>query len=536
MKNLNLLALNALCLVALSSCGISSGTSSSSTSELSADSSSTSIESQIESSSEESSSSIVNKGYTVYESSGDRLGINRSANVFFGEPCLDTIGTKKLLIIPFATKDANAFTNSELSIIEKAYNGSPSDTGWESLASYYEASSYGKLHLEATVASPFTSTMTTDQMANKYDGGTWSLEDYLSEVVESYADEIDLTQFDLDKDGFIDGVQFVYKNNGDSSADGDSDLWWNSTYSSYGEGNVSSPAMGVYFWSMLSLIKTGFYTPNIDTHTLVHESGHMMGLDDYYSYKDTTDGGPAGCVDMMDWNVGDHNASSKLLLGWVNPFVPDGSEDEFVITLNDFESSGDCLMLVNPDSWNGTMYDEYFMAEYYTPTGLNEKDALEGYEEWAGYGNDDGHIYNTSGIKLFHVDNRLGGLNWSKRKEDYVLKDFVDSFDESGYDVISIVGSNSSEYTYSGYNRLEIIPASGTNYFKENKNYSSHYGENKVLFGLNSECGGDTFNASIARSVLENGTKMNDGSSIPYSFTVTSQEETSITLKVVKLS
>jgi len=75
------------------------------------------------------------------------------------------------------------------------------------------------------------------------------------------------------------------------------------------------------------MISNGYYSPNIDAHMLVHETGHMLGLEDYYSYSGLEN--PCGGVDMMDLNVGDHDAYSKMVLGWVNPYVVDGSHQTF---------------------------------------------------------------------------------------------------------------------------------------------------------------------------------------------------------------
>ena len=50
-----------------------------------------------------------------------------------------------------------------------------------------------------------------------------------------------------------------------------------------------------------------FYNYNkLDTHTFVHESGHLLGLNDYYCYDTENTWDPAGVLDMQSYNVGDH--------------------------------------------------------------------------------------------------------------------------------------------------------------------------------------------------------------------------------------
>ena len=46
---------------------------------------------------------------------------------------------------------------------------------------------------------------------------------------------------------------------------------------------------------------------------------------------------------MMDCIVGDHNAYSKLMLGWVSPTVVSGKTT--TITLDSFATSGDCVVI-----------------------------------------------------------------------------------------------------------------------------------------------------------------------------------------------
>ncbi|MBR2958465.1 MAG: hypothetical protein IKC19_02385, partial [Bacteroidales bacterium] len=63
---------------------------------------------------------------------------------------LPSIGNSKALVIPVSFIDYKAPIMMK-SDLEKAFFGSSSDTGWESLSSYYYKSSYGKLNITGTV-------------------------------------------------------------------------------------------------------------------------------------------------------------------------------------------------------------------------------------------------------------------------------------------------------------------------------------------------------------------------------------------------
>ena len=469
------------------------------------------------------------KGYAKFSTEDIRLANYPSHNVFQDDSVLDSIGDQKLLVIPVYTTDGGNFTQAELNMIETAYNGESDETGWRSLRTFYEESSYGKLSMRATLVSPYALGKTTSAFAKQYTNwDEFEFGSYLNTIVQSYASAVDLKQFDQNNDGYIDGVEFVYKNNG-TEWDGYSkttEVWWAFTNLTYKSANKTNPVAGAFFWSPYDMIETNYYTPNIDVHTLVHETGHLLGADDYYSYEAETDGFPAGMVDMMDCNVGDHNAFTKSIYGWVDPYAPDGSKDQFEITLNSFQSSGDCLILVDPSKWNGTVYDEYFMLSYYTPDGLYEED-VSGYPEYSGSDMNNGKIYQKAGLQMFHVDARVGTYNQRSGKVTFA----TDPLDEDA----CMLASNTSSYSKSGYTLIEAISADGVNHFKGSRASSRYFGSQKVLFGTSAYgCGSSEFTANTAKNILKNSTKMNNGNAIPWSFSVTEQTDSTITLSVTK--
>ena len=120
----------------------------------------------------------------------------------------------------------------------------------------------------------------------------------------------------------------------------------------------------------------------------------MLGLDDYYCYDDENSWNCAGELDMQSYNVGDHNAYSKIALGWNDPYVVTNSCQINLKTSSKYPEA----ILIN-DNWNGSSFDEYILIEYYTPTGLNEIDAKHSYSKT--------QMYNYNGLRIYHVDARL---------------------------------------------------------------------------------------------------------------------------------
>ncbi len=300
---------------------------------------------------------------------------------------LPSIGEPKVLVIPVEFTDYPA-TDTMQKDLEIAFFGTSMQTGWESLYSYYYKSSYGKLSITGTVTEPFnTGKASIDYKSDDFDY------EILKAALEYYDTQINYDEYDTDKDGYIDSIYLIYTKEYDLTGKTN---WWAYTYQYFTETNEYYDNVEADFYSIMSyqFLFDDLQDKKVkyNCETIIHETGHLLGLDDYYDYEENN--GPNGGIgggDMMDYNVGDHNAYSKALLGWINPYLLTGKT--ITIDLNGFASSGDAIMICK--NWNGTFYDEYFIIDFYTPTGVNEM--VKG----------NSGLFSISGIRIYHINATL---------------------------------------------------------------------------------------------------------------------------------
>ena len=243
--------------------------------------------------------------------------------------------------------------------------------------------------------------------------------------------------------------------------------------------NYTKPSPRTYCWASYNFMYTEGFS-SVDAHTFIHETGHMMGLDDYYNY-DTgsmlSTGGrdytrPTGGLDMMDCNIGDHNAFSKYLLSWVEPKIV---VKEGTYTLESFQKNGDCLIIPS-SSWNGSPYQEYLIIEYYTPTGLNSYDSINAYQGVYP------KLFSKPGFKIYHVDARVGGF--TKSQYQYINDPTTyDKFLGSSSAFLGMMNSNTpsrnKNESTNGYQMRLITLLSGTG---RNTYFRNAYASNNDLY------------------------------------------------------
>lgn len=327
------------------------------------------------------------------------------------EHFLPSLGSPKILVVPidFNQGNDNEKITNDLSLV---FNGTEEETGWESVRSFYEKSSNGKLSLQFDILDwhqPEKSRSYYEQYNSLpyYDGPTY----LLFEILKAYDDTIDFSQYDLDEDGSIDAVWLIYDNPIEYNSDS---IFWAATYSGFiGKKKFDDKRPYTFaFASSEFMYRSGdvageLFDENLklSAHTYIHETGHLLGLDDYYDYDDTVgDTGGVYGADMMDANIGDHSIISKLLLGWVTPRVVYGL-GELEVDLTSFSKTGDFILLTNHRLTS--IYDEFYLLEFYTNEGLNKRDSpIKGAQ-----GED------AMGIRVYHVNakkyfNRKGKVDW----------------------------------------------------------------------------------------------------------------------------
>lgn len=336
-------------------------------------------------------------------------------------------GNVKYLVIPVWFTDSSTYlpiSNREnvREDIYSVYFGESTDTGWESVSSYYKKESNELFNLSGTVSEWYEINSSIEEYATDDNQGskTASLANSAASWYFSTHTSDNRRNYDSDGDGYIDGLVIIYgapdcySNGVSSSYRNYTNLWaycaWVGSSSS-----TSNPNVKPFFWASYDFMygvstavsRTGklHYKGNtnyciLDSHTYIHETGHILGLEDYYDYSKQYSS--IGGFTMQDNNVGGHDPFSVMALGWSSPYIP---TDTCKIKIKPFQESKD-LILLSP-SFNSvrSVFDEYLLIELYSPTGLNTFDTEHRYRP---YGEGLYPVgYDGVGVRVWHVDARL---------------------------------------------------------------------------------------------------------------------------------
>ena len=319
-----------------------------------------------------------------------------------------TVGSPAVLVIPVEFSDATAAKKGySIEKIKRAFNGKSGSTDYYSVDEYYYISSYGKLDLDITVLDEWfcpenTSSYYKNQKTDYY-GDTIEIGDQmiLNEALDYLDDKMDLSKFDSDGNGIIDAVVMI-----NTLKVGDENFNWAYRYwNVYTDENdefyeYDGVIANDYLWMAYGFMheKTGFlgnstYTDTsvMNTHTYIHEFGHILGADDYYNTA-SFGSDPMKGYDIMDSMLGDHNAFTKFNFGWITDSRLVTAKTSLTLKLKPFTESGDTIIIAN--NWDDDLgaYQEYYVLAYYTNTGLNSGD---------------GGYFDNSGIVVYHINASL---------------------------------------------------------------------------------------------------------------------------------
>jgi M6 family metalloprotease-like protein len=237
----------------------------------------------------------------------------------------------------------------------------------ESLHAYYDRSSYGALDIQG-------STLGWYRAAHPRDWYTNDAEGLIKEVLAHYdAQGHDFSQYDNDGDGMIDYFALYWT--GPDTGWGSFWWGWNGWFydSNY---TIDGKRLGNFSWMW----------EEVGAYVIIHETGHSLGLPDYYDYDGSVGpGGGVGGLDIMD-GLGDHNGFSKWVLGWLQPQVATGSLAGVDLPPAALQPSA---VIMAAGAGASDPFREYFIVQ-----------------NRARVGND--QVMPADGLLVFHVDARRG--------------------------------------------------------------------------------------------------------------------------------
>lgn len=292
----------------------------------------------------------------------------RNSQFLIGETFPMT-GKRKLLmlLVNFADTETH-FDSSEFDRLmnEKGYNG----TG--SFRDFYLENSYGQLDIETTV----TEWIRLPRNKNLY--STEDMTQLITDALTAVSGQIDISQFDNDGDGELDGLSIIHQGTGQEVTGSTADIW-----------SHSGELTDVYAGG----IKVGRYTiqPELLLDTpqktkttvgvLCHEFGHNLGAPDFYDVDYETGGlfSGTGEWDLMAEGIwlakempGDSpshiNMWQKIQFGWVTPVTLSET-----CTIDNMTPASE-----NPEAYivNTTRPGDYYVLEHRSRNGFDRM--LEG--------------------------------------------------------------------------------------------------------------------------------------------------------------
>lgn len=407
---------------------------------------------------------------------------------------MPSTGNVKVLVLPLKYDKATSEQNTSINNIRMAFNGLSTSKNVESVASYYREASYNKLNLTFEVYNSWIDVSDLDY--DSYDMITKAMLKAFSTASKNY----NLSDYDLDSDGYVDAVWFIYDIN--YSTNDNTNFWaWTSSINqtnTYQGLRIGKVCFASYeFMNSEDRYYQGYAeygTNSITARTYIHETGHLLGLSDYYDYDKSSSVGQHHAmygVDLMDSNYGDFDAASKFLLGWIDPIIV--SNDDLVTIGSTALDSKNAILISKNFYKNKTIFSKYILLEFWTSDGLNKFDASNTFGT------------NNYGVRVLYLDAQINYVNGKPTLTSGTRSTYFkyNNTDDDSKNFLQTLAKNPDQI----YNPLT----------------GKYNTESNVLF--------DDSNIVFGKDVYENFT-YNNGDALDFKFNIVSINSTSVTINI----
>ena len=261
----------------------------------------------------------------------------------------DTFGitpnfAEKGLVILVNFKDQSMKSSNNVAKFDNLLNAADGEctanAGRPSAAQYFSDQSYGTFNPKFDIYGPVTLGQKTSYYGgNDYSGNDQYATDAVIEACRALNTSIDFSQYDCDKDGYVDVVFVIYAGNGEADSDDSNTIWphnWSikELFDDYPSATKYKRAD-----SKLDNVYLNNYVvaPELDGSgdlegigTVCHEFGHALGLPDFYeteygeNYRDAVTPNEWDVMDGGAYNGNGHcppNYSpwERYFFGWQTP-------------------------------------------------------------------------------------------------------------------------------------------------------------------------------------------------------------------------
>lgn len=215
------------------------------------------------------------------------------------------VGKRRVLVILMQFPDWEFVRSAD--DFQRLFNetGFREDGAMGSVRDYYNYVSHGRLDLLSDIKGPYTA---SQRMAyyggnTSYGGADRNPYALFEEAVESVAMDVNLADYDVDKDGYVDNIHIIYAGYGEEAGASSDAIWAHEM--TFREITVQGVKINKYSCAPELRGNMGNGISRIGPHC--HEIGHALGAMDYYDTNYEEDGHYPGCGvwDVMasgSWN------------------------------------------------------------------------------------------------------------------------------------------------------------------------------------------------------------------------------------------